>query len=70
MPLAMMGSGQASRVVRITGRDETRHFLESLGFVSGNPVTVLSEHGGDLIIKVCDSRVAISRSLASKIHVA
>lgn len=70
MPLTMIGMGNSSSVVRITGKDETRRFLENLGFISGSQVTIISEYGGDLIIKIRDSRVAISKNMANKIYVA
>ncbi|MGN0357692.1 MAG: ferrous iron transport protein A, partial [Blautia sp.] len=44
-------------------------FLESLGFVMGGFVTIVSEINGNLIVKVKDSRVAISKEMASKIMV-
>jgi ferrous iron transport protein A len=56
-------------VKRIGGRAETRQFLETLGFVQGCPVTVVSEHGGDVIVKVKESRVAVSREMARHIMV-
>ena len=49
--------------------EETRRFLESLGFVMGGFVNVVSMTGGDLIVKVKDSRVAISREMANRIMV-
>ncbi|MCD8008728.1 MAG: ferrous iron transport protein A, partial [Clostridiales bacterium] len=48
---------------------ETRQFLENLGFVPGALVTVVSEIGGNLIVKIKESRVAISREMAMKIIV-
>jgi ferrous iron transport protein A len=70
MPLSMIGLGNSSSVVKISGKDDVRRFLENLGFVNGSEVTIVSEYGGDLIIKVRDTRVAISRSMANKIQVA
>jgi ferrous iron transport protein A len=70
MPLTLIGTGNSSSVVRIAGRDDTRRFLENLGIINGSQITVLSEYGGDLIIKVCEARVAISKTMACKIHVA
>lgn len=70
MPLSMIGMGNSSSVVKITGKDDVRRFLENLGFVNGSEVTIVSEYAGDLIIKVRDTRVAISRNMANKIQVA
>ena len=69
MPLAMSEAGREIRIRKIGGKDETRRFLESLGFVNGGFVTVVSEINGNLIVKVKDSRVAISKEMASKIMV-
>ena len=54
---------------RAGGKEEIRKFLENRGFVAGGTVTVVSETGGNLIVNVKDSRVAIGRDMASKILV-
>ena len=69
MPLSMASPGETVSVKQINGRDETRHFLESLGFVVGSDVTVVSEMSGNMIINVKDTRVAVSKSMANKILV-
>ena len=67
MPLSMAETGREIQIRKIGGKDETRRFLESLGFVIGGFVTVVSEINGNLIVKVKDSRVAISKEMANKI---
>ncbi len=69
MPLTMASVGTAASIKRIGGKADTRRFLESLGFVTGALVTVVSEIGGNVIVNVKDSRVAISRGMASKIMI-
>ena len=69
MPLAFADAGAESIVRRIGGKPEIRKHLENLGFVVGSSVTVLSTQGGNLIVKIKESRVAISREMASKIMV-
>jgi len=69
MPLTMAASGQNNTVKKINGKDETRRFLESLGFIEGTPVTVISEMGGNLIVNIKDTRVALSKSMANRIMV-
>lgn len=69
MPLAMLKAGESSLITRVGGKPETRQFLENLGFVVGTPVTVVSEIGGNIIVVIRDTRVAISREMAMKIHV-
>ena len=48
-------------------KEETRRFLENLGFVVGGNVTVVSEIDGNLIVNVKDSRVAVGKDMAAKI---
>ena len=69
MPLTMLGRGQESTVKRITGKDEVRAFLKSLGFVEGGKVSVVNEMGGNVIVNVKDTRIALSKTMASKIMV-
>ena len=69
MPLSMAETVREIQIRKIGGKDETRRFLESLGFVIGGFVTVVSEINGNLIVKVKDSRVAISKEMANKITI-
>ncbi|MGN1180781.1 MAG: ferrous iron transport protein A [Suilimivivens sp.] len=69
MPLSMVREGEANVIKKVGGRDETRKFLENLGFVTGGVVTVVSETAGNLIVNVKDSRVAIGKDMANKIMV-
>ena len=69
MPLSMASAGKANVIKKVGGKEETRKFLENLGFVTGGMVTVVSETGGSLIVNVKDSRVAIGRDMANKIIV-
>ena len=69
MPLTVAGVGVASTIKKICGKEETRKFLENLGFVVGGTVTVVSEIGGNMIVNVKDSRVAIGKDMANKIMV-
>lgn len=69
MPLTMVNIGETKNIVKITGKDETRRFLENLGFVEGTEVTVVSAISGNMIVSVRDARVAIDRSMANRIMV-
>jgi ferrous iron transport protein A len=69
MPLSMAPEGKESVIHKVGGKEETRLFLERLGFVVGAVVTVVSEIQGNLIVNVKDSRVAIGKDMASKILV-
>lgn len=70
MPLTMAPVGQASTIQRVGGSEETRRFLANLGFVVGTEVTVISAIGGNVIVNVKDSRVAINQDMARHIMVA
>ena len=69
MPLAMAKVGDVNIIRKITGRDEVRQRLAELGFVVGEPVTVVSELGGNLILSVKESRVALDKTMAMRIMV-
>ncbi len=69
MPLAMMNIGEQCEIKRIGGREDTRKFLEKLGFTAGGVVTVISSTGGSLIVNIKDSRVAIGKDMANRIIV-
>ena len=69
MPLTMAGVGEENVIERIGGKEKTRKFLENLGFVTGGTVTVISQTGGNMIVNVKDSRVAIGKDMAVKIMV-
>ena len=69
MPLTMAPVGVQNRILKITGRDETRKFLEKLGFIVGSTVTVVSELGGNMIVNVKDARVAIVKTMANRIMI-
>lgn len=69
MPLSMAETGKMNQIKRIGGKEETRRFLESLGFVTGSFVTVVSKINGNLIVNVKESRVAIDKEMANKIMI-
>lgn len=69
MPLTMAKVGEPDTIKRIGGREETKKFLENLGFVTGGVVTVVSEISGNMILNVKDSRVALGKDMANKIMI-
>jgi len=69
MPLTVADIGEHNIIKRIGGRQEVKKHLEDLGFVVGSDVTVINTLGGNLIVSVKESRVAISREMAQKIMV-
>lgn len=69
MPLSMTEEGVTNVIKKVGGKEKTRQFLENLGFVVGGTVTVVSEAGGNLIVNVKNSRIAIGKEMANKILV-
>ena len=69
MPLSMINEGETATITRVGGKEETRRFLENLGFVVGAIVTVVAKTGGNVIVNIKESRVAIGKDMATKIMV-
>ena len=69
MPLTFAKEGEAASIKKVGGKEDIRQFLENLGFVVGAAVTVVSTSGGNLIVNIKDSRVAIGKDMASRIIV-
>ena len=69
MPLGMAGIGEVNVIKKITGRDDVRQHMAELGFVVGEEVRVVSRMGGNLILQVKDSRIALDRNMAMRIMV-
>ena len=69
MPLVLATVGEENIIRKIGGNPEVRAHLENLGFVTGGNVTIIFTIGGNLIVNVKDSRVAISKEMAKKIMV-
>ena len=69
IPLSLANTGEQNVVKRVGGKEDTRRFLENLGFVVGSTVTVVSEAQGNMIVNIKNSRVAIGKDMANKIMV-
>lgn len=69
MPLTLANMGEENLIHRVGGSPEVKKHLEDLGFVAGGSATVVSALGGNVIVKVKESRVAISEEMARKIMV-
>ncbi|MBS4880557.1 FeoA family protein [Evtepia sp.] len=69
MPLILAAAGETNTIRKVSGNPEVKKHLEDLGFVVGGEVTVVSAIGGNLIVNVKESRIAISREMAGKIMV-
>lgn len=69
LPLTIVKSGETVVIKKITGRDQVRRHLAELGLVVDESVTVVSEMAGNVIVQVKDSRIALDKSMASRIMV-
>ncbi len=69
MPLTLAKVGEENIIKKIGGKQEVKIHLENLGFVVGGVVTVVNAMGGNVIVSVKDSRIAVSREMAQKIMV-
>lgn len=69
MPLTFLPAGKEGCIKKITGKDDIRRFLESLGFVAGGKVSMISSSGDNVILGIRGSRIAISRKLADRIQI-
>jgi len=69
MPLTFASPGDRNTIKRISGKDDTRRHLANLGLNVGEDVTVVSQMGGNVIINIKDSRIALDKSMANRIFV-
>ena len=69
IPLSVLGTENEGVIKRISGKPEVRKHLENLGFIVGDRVVVISEQDGNIIVKVKETRIAISKEMAMKIYV-
>lgn len=69
MPLSFANVGEPNVIKKVGGSPETKKHLEELGFVVGGTVTIINTLGGNVIVNVKESRVAISEEMAAKIMV-
>ncbi len=69
MPLALANIGEENLIHKVGGSPEMKKHLEDLGFTAGGMVTVVASLGGNIIVKIKESRVAISEEMARKIMI-
>lgn len=69
MPLTFAGDGEEAVIKKIGGNPPVKKHLENLGFVVGGTITVITQNDGNVIVKVKEARVAVSREMANKIFV-
>ena len=69
MPITLANIGEENIILRVGGTPEVRQHLADMGFVAGGTATVINTLGGNVIVKVKETRVAISEEMARKIFV-
>lgn len=69
MPLTFASIGETNYIKRITGKDEVRNHLSTLGFIEGEAITLISNQAGNVIISIKQSRIALNKAMASRIHI-
>ena len=69
MPLVLASTGEENIIRKVGGSPDMKKHLEDMGFTVGGSVTVMNTIGGNLIVKIKESRVAISKEMAGKIMV-
>ena len=69
MPLTFAEVGEENIIKKIGGKQDVKSHLENLGFVVGGTVTVINTMGGNVIVNVKESRIAISKEMAQKIMI-
>lgn len=67
MPLSYLRSGESAVIAKVRGRGDLHHHLETLGFVEGATVEVMSKAADDLIVQVKGTRVALGKQVAARI---
>ena len=69
IPLVFGNVNEDLVIKKVGGSPELRGHLEDMGFTVGGEVSVVSAIGENLIVKVKESRVAVSEELAKKIMI-
>ena len=69
MPILMTQAGDNVTIAKITGRSDVKQRLGELGFVAGTPVSIVQSHSGDMIVRIRDSKLALTREMAARIMV-
>ena len=70
MPIALAPTNVEVKVVKVLVDEKTKKHLESLGILVGSSLIVVSSVNGGVVVAVKEGRLALDRSVASKILVA
>ena len=69
MPFVFADVGERYIIKKVSGSPELKKHMENLGFVPGAEITAVTQTGGNWIVNIKESRVAVSEEMAKKIFV-
>ncbi|MBR6008511.1 MAG: ferrous iron transport protein A [Clostridia bacterium] len=69
MPLTLAETGEEQIIRKVGGSKELKQHLGDMGVVPGGSITVVSTIGGNVIVRIKESRIAISKEMAQKIMI-
>ncbi len=69
IPLSTLGDGEDAVIKKIGGKPDVKRHLADIGFTIGDTVSVITEQNGNIIVKVKETRIAVSKEMATKIYV-
>jgi len=69
MPLTLAAVGEENIIKKVGGKADVKKHLEDLGFIAGGNVRVIAMLGGNVIVNIKESRIAISKEMAGKIMI-
>ncbi len=69
MPLIYASPGEENIIKRVGGNPDVKRHLENLGLTPGGTATLVNVMGGNVIVKVKESRIAIDKEMAKKVMI-
>ena len=70
MPLNLADKNKIYIIQRIVGNKDMVHRLQSLGFVVGSKISVLSEINGTYVVVIKDIKIGLAKEYVKRIIVA
>lgn len=69
LPLSIAPINKKLITVKINGRDEQKKLLANMGFVPDEPIKLVSQNDGNVIVSIKNGRVAIAEKMARRIMI-
>ena len=69
IPLIYASPGEETIIKKVGGNADVKRHLENLGFTPGGSVVLISVLGGNVIVKVKESRIALNEAMARKVMI-